>query len=215
MLKASDPHKVLFSDLPEILNAESEVELVSKISSLTEELQNAYPEMLQKFKLLLYKALDHKGPISIIRDRANDIKGTAGDFQIDGFVANLSVYKDDSASLEALLATTIHKNPKDWVDRDQEAAINALGDICATFRRIETLGSLRGKSAKRNAFAFVYSDPKNSTVSDSFDISEDRLPALKKISKELLSDLKDKGLSKDEILAAFSQACSELIELDT
>ena len=212
MLKASDPHKVLFSDLPEILKADNEKVLIEKISDLTEELQNAYPEMLSKFKVLLYKALDNKGGPDELRARANELKGTAGDFQIDGFVANLSVFKGDEESLEGLLSTTVHKNPKDWVDRDQEAAINSLGVICSTFRRIETLGTLRGKTAKRNAFAFVYSDPKSSTVSDSFDVAEDRIPEIKKISKGILTELRKHGLSKDEMLATFSDACSNIID---
>jgi len=212
VLKASDPHKVLFSDLPEILKAENEKVLVEKISALTGELQEAYPAMLNKFKAFLFKAIDSNGNIEAIKKRANELKGMAGDFQIDGFVAHLSVFKDDASSLEGILSTTIHKNPKDWVDSDLEAAINSLGNICSTFRRIESLVSLRGKSSKRKAFAFVYADPKNSTISDSFDISEERLPKIKELSKEILVNLKKQGLNRDEIMAAFSEAASNIIE---
>lgn len=214
LLKASDPLKVIFTDLPEILKTNNEKILISRISDLTEELQNAYPLMLEKFKNLLYKALDNHGGPDQLRARASELKGIAGDFQIDGFVASLSVFKADQESLEGLLSTTVHKNPRDWVDRDQELAINSLGEICAKFRRIETLGSLRGKSFKRSAFAFVYSDPSNTTVSDLFDIAEDRIPAIKKISNSLLKDLRKQGLTKDEILAAFSEACTNIIESD-
>ena len=171
--------------------------------------------MLNKFKALLYKALDNKGGPKEIRDRAIELKGIAGDFQIDGFIANLSVFDDDQSSLEALLSSAVHKNPRDWVDRDQELAKNSLGEICAKFRSIEALGSLRGKSAKRSAFAFVYSDPKSSTVSDLFDISEDRIPEIQKISNAILKDLKKQGLSRDEMLAAFSEACSNIIESES
>jgi hypothetical protein len=215
LLKASDPLKVIFSDLPEILKTNDEKLLIEKISNLTEELQDAYPNMLNKFKALLYKALDNKQGPKEIRDRAVELKGIAGDFQIDGFIANLSVFDDDQSSLEALLSSAVHKNPRDWVDRDQELAINSLGEICAKIRSIEALGSLRGKSAKRSAFAFVYSDPKSSTVSDLFDISEDRIPEIQKISSAILRDLKKQGLSKDEMLAAFSEACSNIIESES
>ena len=215
LLKASDPLKVIFSDLPEILKTNDEKLLIEKISDLTEELQDAYPNMLNKFKSLLYKALDNKQGPEEIRDRAVELKGIAGDFQIDGFIANLSVFDDDQSSLEALLSSAVHKNPRDWVDRDQELAINSLGEICAKIRSIEALGALRGKSAKRSAFAFVYSDPKSSTVSDLFDISEDRIPEIKKISSSILRDLKKQGLSRDEMLAAFSEACSNIIESES
>lgn len=212
ILKANDPHKVLFSDLPNLLEAKDEVNLVNKISKLTEELQKAYPALLEKFKGILLIALDHKGSIRELNQRAEAIKGISGDFGVDAFVARLSVFKDDIESLEGLLSTAISKNPKDWVDRDQEAAINSLGRICSSFRSIESLSGLRGKSATRKSFAFVYADPKNAVISQNFDISEDKLPELKKISLNLLNDLKNQGLSKDEILATFAHACSETVK---
>lgn len=214
ILKASDPYKVLFFDLPIILKVSEEVRLIEKITKLTEELQLAYPKMLKGLEAVLFKRLDHKGDVANLRERAESIKGVSGDFQVDGFIANLSVIKDDQASLEAVLATIVHKNPKDWVDRDQEASINALGDMCSRFRKIEAFGELRGKHSSRNAFAFVYSDPKKSIVSDQFDISEDRVPELKEISKKLLTSLQSQGLSRDEILATFAECCSQTIDLE-
>ena len=211
ILKANDPHKVLFSDLPEILKAGNEKILVEKISVITKELQEAYPVMLNKFEKLLFKALDSNGNIDNIKNRAKEIKGMAGEFKIDGFVAHLSVFNGDITSLESILSV-IHKHPKDWVDSDLEAAINALGKSCADFRKIESLASLRGKTAKRKAFAFVYADPNNLTVSDSFDISEERLPKIKALSKEILVNLKNQGLNHDEIMAAFSEAASNIID---
>ncbi len=211
ILKASDPHKVLFSDLPVILNAENEA-LVEKISTLTSELQNAYPKMLDKFKAILLQALDHKENAAKLRARAENIKGLTGGFMIDAFVARLTVFEDDLDNLEGLLSTSISKNPKDWVDRDQELAINELGRICGIFRKVEALGSLRGKKATRKSFAFVYNDPKISTVSESFDISEDRIPEISLLSNELVKDLKKRGLSKDEILATFAEACSKALK---
>jgi hypothetical protein len=215
ILKASDPYKVLFFDLPIILKVSDEVRLIEKITKLTEELQQAYPKMLKGLETILFKSLDHKGDVENLRKRAESIKGVSGDFQVDGFIANLSVIKDDQASLEGVLATTVHKNPKEWVDRDQEASINALGDMCSRFRKIEVFGELRGKHSSRNAFSFVYSDPKKSIISDQFDISEERVPELKKISKELLTSLQDQGLSRDEILATFAECCSQTIDWES
>jgi hypothetical protein len=211
MLKANDPHKVLFSDLPSILNPKNDQDLVEVISLLTKELQDAYPLMLYKFRGILNKALDHQGAFNDLNERAENIKGISGDFGVDAFVARLSVYKGDDEGLEGLLSTTINKNPKDWVDRDQEAAINALGTICNTFRKVESLSSLRNKNSIRNSFSFVFADPKNQTISESFDISTEQIPKLREISQEILKDLKKKGLSKDEILATFAEACSETI----
>ena len=41
LLKASDPHKVLFTDLPTILKAESEEDLTTSLANAMSELQNA------------------------------------------------------------------------------------------------------------------------------------------------------------------------------
>jgi DNA-binding transcriptional regulator YhcF (GntR family) len=83
--------------------------------------------------------------------------------------------------------------------------------MCAQFRKIETFGTLRGKHSARNAFSFVYSDPSKAIISEQFDISEDRIPKLKEISKELLESLRKQGLSKDEILATFAECCEQTI----
>jgi hypothetical protein len=210
ILKASDPYKVLFTDLPIILKANDDADLVKKISRLTSELQQAYPKMLGKFERLLYQSLDHSGDIKKLRERALSIKGTSGDFGIDGFIAHLTEFKGKEKELESLLSTVISKSPSDWVDRDQEAAINALAEVCSVFRKVESRLSLRGKAASRKAFSFIYVDPKESSISKEFDIATDRIPEIHKVSKEVLNSLKNQGLSSDEILAIFAEACIAL-----
>jgi hypothetical protein len=210
ILKASDPYKVLFSDLPIILKAKDDSDLVQKISLLTKELQQAYPKLLSKFQELLYSSLDHNGNNQSLRNRATSIKGTSGNLNIDSFIAHLTEFDGHENQLEILLSTLISKNPKDWVDRDQESVINKLSEFCETFRKVESKLSLRGKSSTRKAFAFVYSDPKSSTISKDFDISNDRIPEIQKISTDLIRLLKDKGLNNDEILASFAQACTTI-----
>ena len=209
ILKASDPYKVLFSDLPVILKAKDDTDLVAKISKLTEELHQAYPLMLKKFEKALYLTLDHSGNFDKLRRRALSIKGTSGDFEIDGFIAHLTEYKGNNSELEALLSTVISKKPSDWVDRDQEAATNELAEVCSKFRKVEAKLSLRGKDASRNAFSFIYADPKQTSISKEFDIAIERLPALKKISAEILKNLEAQGLSADEIMAIFAEACTK------
>ena len=210
ILKASDPYKVLFSDLPIILKVKNDDDLVNKISRLTEELQDAYPKMLDKFEGVLHSSLDHKGSFEMLRKRALSIKGTSGDFGIDGFIAHLTEYKGNKTDLESLLSTVISKKPSDWVDRDQEAAINQLAEVCAKFRKVEAKLTLRGKAASRKAFSFIFSDPRDSSISKEFDIATDRVPKIKKLSEGILSDLKKQGLNEDEILAVFAEACTEV-----
>lgn len=210
ILKASDPYKVLFSDLPVILKAKDDADLVAKISKLTEELQNAYPLMLERFEKALYASLDHNSNFEKLRKRALSIKGTSGDFGIDGFIAHLTEYKGNKSELESLLSTVISKKPSDWVDRDQEAAINELAEVCSKFRKVEAKLSLRGKTASRKAFSFIYADPKDSSITKEFDIDTDRIPELQKFSKDILKSLKNQGLNTDEIMAVFAEACTDI-----
>lgn len=210
ILKASDPYKVLFSDLPIILKVKDDAELVNKISKLTDELLDAYPKMLSKFESSLYSSLDHNGSFEKIRKRALSIKGTSGDFGIEGFIAHLTEYKGKKSELESLLSTVISKKPSDWVDRDQEAALNELAEVCSKFRKYEAKLSLRGKAASRKAFSFIYADPKNSSITKEFDIDTDRIPELEKVSKNILKDLEKQGFNTDEILAVFASACVDV-----
>jgi len=210
ILKASDPYKVLFNDLPLILKAKDDSDLVSKISSLTEELQEAYPLMLGKFEKIMQKSLDHNGNFEKLRKRASSIKGTSGDFGVDGFIAHLTEFKGNKVELEGILSIVVNKKPSDWVDRDQEAAINELAEACSKFRKLEAKLILRGKAASRKAFSFIYADPINSSITKEFDVDTDRIPELQKFSKNILKELKQQGLNPDEILAVFAEACSEV-----
>lgn len=212
ILRANDPFKVIFTDIPVILKVNDEKDLIEKITNLTDELQQAYSLMLERFRTVLYRALDHKGSFEELKARADKIKGKSGDFKLDSFIAHLSEIKPDSSSLEGILSTTLHKNPRDWVDRDQEAAMNALGIMCAEFRKIETFISLRGESANRNGFAFIYSDPKNSTISTTFDVADSKLPEINDLSASVLQTLNSRGLTKDEILATLAKCCTQALE---
>lgn len=212
ILRANDPFKVLFTDIPEILKIGNEKELIEKITNLVDELQQAYPLMLEKFESVLFKALDHNENLEKLRSRAEKIKGKSGDFGLDSFIAHLSEIKAEPSSLERILSTTTHKNPRDWVDRDQEAAINALGKMCAEFRKIETFVTLRGENSTRNGFAFIYSDPRSSTISTTFDVADSKLPKINELSVTLLKTLNSNGLSKDEILATLAKCCTQVLE---
>ena len=76
---------------------------------------------------------------------------------------------------------------------------------------MESLNVLRGQRTTRQGFAFVFTDPNNTSVSTNFDVASEKLPELKVVSKELLTNLSARGLTKDEILAIFAQACNETI----
>ena len=71
---------------------------------------------------------------------------------------------------------------------------------------------LRNKPNNREAFAFVYSDPSHTFISDSYDISEEKKRELESVSNDLIANLKKSGLTKNEILSALAQACNQTIK---
>jgi hypothetical protein len=213
ILQARDPYKVLFSDLPELLRAENEDQLVEKISSLSNELQSQYPTMIESLKKAFFKAIDHREEdgLAPLRARAKAIKSKSGDFKVDAFIAHVSELENDLEDFEGLFSTTINKRPSEWVDRDQEAALNEIVIFCSHFRKIEALNNLRGQSSSRKSFAFVFLDPENPCISENFDVSNEKLSELTTISEEILKGLTNRGFSCDEIMAIFAQACQKTI----
>jgi hypothetical protein len=80
LLRASDPHKVLFADLPTLLEAKEPEEINRRLAAVTDELTGAYGTMLGRVRQHLLGALDHTGrPVHELRDRASTVKGITGD----------------------------------------------------------------------------------------------------------------------------------------
>jgi len=211
--KANDPNKVIFNDIPQLIQSTNPDDIVNKTIELTRELYEYYPRLLSRFKAALYNGLDHKedGIVSDLNKRASVIKGESGNFIFEAFVGRLEVYNESNESLDEVLGTVISRSPMEWVDRDTESALNKLNEMMLEFRKIETYGHLRGKSSNRTGFAFVYSDPNNKTISQTFDYDSSKDKALDQEAKELIKQFMEKGFTKDEILALLAKVSSKTI----
>lgn len=212
LLKAHDPHKVLFNDLPALLSCEDGQELVKRIVAVAEELTNAYPNMLRAVEERLLKALDHEVSIEFLQERGKAIKGITGDFMLDAFATRLAAYDGSQSSIEGLVSLAVSKPTKDCVDRDIDAAILKLGAWSMEFRSVETLAALQGRPAHRRAFGVVFGTANGHSISDSFDISEADAPAVIKLAKHFLTSFNASSMKREVFLAALAEAGASIVE---
>lgn len=173
LLKASDPNKVLFADLPTILGSSSEEDLVHKLTTVIEELLGAYPRKLDEIKTIVLAALQHSsGAISDLKVRAQSIKGITGNFQLESFATRIEEYDGSEAAVESLISNAINKPSHSWVDRDLDAAIIQLGSLAMDFRKAEALAGLRGRDSSRKVFNVVLSAGQGNDLSRTVEISQ-------------------------------------------
>lgn len=173
LLKASDPNKVLFADLPTILGSSSEEDLVHKLITVIEEILVAYPRKLDEIKKIVLTALQHSsGTISDLKMRAKSIKGITGNFQLESFATRIEEYDGSETAVESLISNAINKPSHSWVDRDLDAAIIQIGNLAMDFRKAEALAGLRGRDSSRKVFNVVLSAGQGNDLSRTVEISQ-------------------------------------------
>lgn len=212
IIRANDPNKVLFTDLPETLGEYDPKKLVKNIILHIQNIRNFYPSLIKEFDELLLKLIDHHSDENKLRKRAESILDQSGDLETNAFVLRLTGYNKDILSLESIFSVLLQKSPREWSDLDKEKAKNKLSDLCQKFRKLEVNGIIKNNNATRSSFAFVYADPTKKYQSYSYDIDVERAKELDKESKNVLNLLQKKGLSKDEILAVLANACENSVD---
>ncbi len=205
LLRASDPHKVLFADLPVLLEAKDPDEINRRLSEVTDELTSAYSAMLTHVRKHLVDALDHDDrPLEELRERARTVKGLTGDLRLDAFVARLELIDESQAVVEGFISLAVSKPSTNWVDRDIDAAMGTLAGWAVDFRKAEAMAPLRNRPSTRRLLGVVFGASHGQDVSGYVDISEKDTPAVDKLVKAFLADTV--GQKPEVILAALAEA---------
>lgn len=215
LLKASDPHKVLFADLPTVLGVPADLNLATRIADLTLELEAAFPAALKQIERHLFEALDHGVDLEGLRQRAKVVQGISGDFRLDAFAGRLSVFTGSPTDLEGLVMLALNKPPSQWVDNDLDAAVLQLCSWAIEFRRVEALAAVRGRPAARRAIAVVFgsgADHGGRTVSGTFDVAAADKPEVDRVVSDLLAAFVQKNVKREVVLAALAEAGARLFE---
>lgn len=216
LLKASDPHKVLFVDLASLLGASDGKAYVKALRAPLQELAGAYGKMLADVEATMLAALDaDRNDLESLRERAKAVSGISGDFQMDAFATRLANYDESRASLEGILSLATEKPPRDWVDRHIDAAILELAKFARRFRESEAFAAVQGRKAHSEAIAVVIGAGANTkTISRSFAISDRQRKTVEAKADEVASLLEGQGLGTDVLLAILAKAGMKLASID-
>ncbi|AFQ46713.1 hypothetical protein [Burkholderia cepacia] len=216
LLKANDPHKVLFVDLVSLLNTADGKSYVKALRAPLREIAGAYGKMLGEVEGKMLEALDaDRDDLEALRKRAHSVAGVSGDLRLDAFATRLANFDGGQASLEGILSLATEKPPRDWVDRHIDAAILELVIFARRFREAEAFVAVQGRKAHSEAIAVVIgtgSDTK--TISRSFAISDRHRQTVEAKADELASMLEGQGLEIDVLLAILAKTGMKLALTD-
>ncbi|QDQ25989.1 ATP-binding protein [Chitinimonas arctica] len=216
LLKASDPHKVLFVDLTSLLSATDGKAYVQALRAPLQELAGAYGKMLGEVEVKMFEALDaSRDDLEDLRERARSVSGISGDLRLDGFATRLANFDGSRGSLEGILSLAAEKPPRDWVDRHIDAAILELAKFARRFREAEAFVAVQGRKAHSEAIAVIIgtgSDTK--TISRSFAISDRHRKTVEAKANEVASILEGHGLGTEVLLAILAKVGMKLASID-
>ncbi|HGU4070195.1 TPA: ATP-binding protein, partial [Escherichia coli] len=115
LLRASDPHKLLFVDLPFTFSSENEDDFLKNIEFPIKELVDSYTNLLENIRTKMLKALDvSESNYNDLKMRAKVVSGISGDFRFDAFSTRLKDLDEHNESIESILSLAANKPPRLW-----------------------------------------------------------------------------------------------------
>lgn len=210
LFRASDPIKVIFKDLPEVLDTNDSETLVSGVGELISELNTAYPGAINQLHSRVLESIDHSGSLETLQSRAKAIKGISGDFRLDAFITRLTTHNGTLSDIESLVSLAVSKPPSEFNDHDLDLASMQLARWAFDFRRTEALAAVQDRPANRRALAVVFAgeDTRTATV----DVAEADGDQIRELRDDLLARVEDGEIKSEVFLAALAEAGSILLD---
>jgi hypothetical protein len=204
LLKANDPHKVLFADLPTLLKTENQAALVDQLKTIIDELTSAYPKMLKEVLSFVLSSLNHtEKNIKTLKLRASSIKGITGDTPLDAFATRIEQLDDSIESIGSLISLAVSKPEHSWVDRDIDAAKVRLASFALDFRKAEAVAPLRGRQVSRRYLNIVMGAGEGKDIINSVEVSEADSHKINEIIGKILPTLENE--KSEFVLAALAE----------
>lgn len=211
---AHDPNKFMLDDLPRLMGDDAGVEeVVAELRAGLKELAGAYPAMLTSLRELLMGELRVRGgALQRLRSRAKAVMGVTGNYRLDAFAARLSTFDDSREAIEGLASLAANRPPRDWVDRDVDAARVELASLSREFLRVEGLTHVQGRGNGRFSFALFMSDPnRQALVTPEVTIDAEELERVRELAASLRSVV-GRGVSREVALAAAVELAATLAD---
>ena len=212
--KANDPNKLIFDDIPQVLNdgagtAEEEAtqSIANQVREGLMELRQAYPSMLNRMRETLLAELQvpnaSSSMLAELRARAENIRELGGDHRLEAFIIRLAQFGGREEDIEGLAGMAVNKPPRDWVDLDLDRAAVELAEMAQRFIRAEAFARVKGRQDKRHAMAVVVGMGGRPTpVHDEFDITDLDRPEVKSLIEQMDTTLRDSGEARRNIILA-------------
>jgi hypothetical protein len=212
LVKASDPHKLLFVDLPRVFE-DGSVGDGALLKHALLELIEAYPAMLRKLDSRLAEAIDAlEGDDPELRERADHVSKATGDLRLEGFALRLQERDGTLGAMENILSLAAKKPPRDWTDLDVDAALISVADLSFAFRKAEALIAVTGRAPGREAFSIVIgSGGSSDVISKTFEVAGRDREVVSGAASKVLELLRSSGLQGDLLLAALARAGSTIV----
>lgn len=217
---ASDPHRFLFDDLPGFASSENKQltkkdinAIVSSIRMGLGELVKAYTAMLADLRKLLSSELGVGKHPERLAGRAANVIGLTGDLRLDAFATRLVNYEGSDEDIEGIASLAVSKPPRDWVDRDLDAAKLQIAELAQQFNRSEAFARVKGRTDRRHAIAFVVGlSGSPHTVMQEFAVDEEDTAAANKLAERLKAVLISNSADRNVMLTALAQVGAQLLQ---
>jgi len=217
LLKASDPHRVLFVDLPAVLDGKVGAKFVEELRAPVAELVGVYDQLLRNIEAGMLAELDaSREDLASLRARAETLEGISGDLRQEAFCARLAKHDGSRESMEGILSLAANKPPRDWNDRDIDVAVLEIAQAALRFRRDEAFVAVKGRKPRTEALAVVFgAGPETRTFTRAFVVADRHALKVEQLVEKLIANLKSQGMGTDLLLAALAKTGMRLSEEDT
>ncbi|WP_422402996.1 ATP-binding protein [Pseudomonas sp. GZD-209] len=213
LLRAKDPHKVLFVDLAALLGVSDGASYVEALKAPILELSHAYPKMLEQTCDFMLNELDAPlEDLKSLRERADNVAGVTGDLKQDSFATRLITFDGSKDSIEGMLSLAASKPPRDWIDRDIDSALLEISSAALRFRQAEVFSTVKNRKPKTEAFAVAIGTGANlKLLSKSFSVTDRYKAKVEEKANAVAGLLENDDFSNDLILAILAKAGMKLI----
>lgn len=217
LLRADDPHRALFVDIPAIFGENDPRASADGIAGALAELMAAYPKMLRELEQKMLRALGQsEADHSELHRRAHTVADLTGDLRVDAFASRLATYSGELNEFEAIAGFAINRPTRDWTDRDPDQAALALAEFALKFRRAETLARVKGRKPTREAMAVIIGTGEaGQEIVEEFELADRDRPKVSELAQTLQRVLAASGAERSVVLAALAETSIEALAART
>lgn len=222
--KANDPNKLIFDDIPDLLEIDIESggdaqNIIQFVELGLKELKKAYPSELNRLREMMLAELQvhslEPQALAELRERAENIKEVSGDFKLESFVVRLCKFDGSDSEMEGIASLATSKPPRNWIDNDVDRAKVEIASLAQKFIRTEAFARVKdGREDKRQSLAVVVGlNGRPTPLHQDFDVADTDRKQINNVIQQLEKIVYGKNeTNKNVMLAALAELCARFIQ---